>query len=387
MFTFNFLVPELDTSDGPLQSSSVNIDLDETITDQECTDHHRHRQRLPFSWVDDLGPLLLDRAKEELVYTDISLATTTPTTSIRCVDLSRSSYRVPTKNEHAEQKSEAAENDNDDVGDRTEERVWKTTDIETDIYEGGRKVWECSRDLMEFMVQEGIGLSIKHDSAAMVERPFFCLELGCGHGLPGCYLIREALSRCRDNHVSGDFVVVLTDYNNSVVMDATLSNLVLNCLFARHDHEDDMASWIPSAVDSLLQNVRVGAGDWMDMSEQLLQIQNRQQDDGRSLLPSDGKFDLILAAETLYSESAACETAVLLQRHLRPSTGVAYVATKRYYFGVGGGVDSFRKFANEVNMKHEETTGTTRLTIETVRVHDNGTGNIREVLKVQNIPY
>jgi hypothetical protein len=113
----------------------------------------------------------------------------------------------------------------------------------------------------------------------------------------------------------------------------------------------------------------MGAGDWLDMSYQLLQDKEHNR---FTKLPPDSKFDLILAAETMYSERSARETAILLQRHLKESSGIAYVATKRYYFGVGGGVDAFRQ--------HGEKQG---LEIESMRVHDDGSSNIREILRVK----
>ena len=443
-FAFNFLAAadDDDDDDGDLGETAA---LTSNVVEWAESNANAQRGRFSFDWVDDLGPLLIDRAQEELVYTDIPLNTTASATPIitvagstsngrndtdndpdegtgqrerfiRCIDLSSSSFHVPTSNAPLA-KDGSADNENavhsSTSSDNDEDRIWKETDIQTGIYEGGRKVWECSRDLIEFMVQEDIGLehgskpTDNHDDKEDNEskRPFFCLELGCGHGLPGCYLLREALSlRKKNQDGASDFSLVMTDYNRSVVLDATVSNLVLNCL-SSHIHESanekeqlrmgggavDPELKISEAVDTLLQHVRIGAGDWMDMSQKLLHLRNNQDTKEQShdpLLPSDGMFDLILAAETIYSESTARETVLLLQRHLRPGTGVAYVATKRYYFGVGGGVASFRKFASKLNDQNSssndfETTPRLRLSIETVRVVDNGTSNIREVLKVQ----
>lgn len=95
-------------------------------------------------------------------------------------------------------------------------------------------------------------------------------------------------------------------------------------------------------------------------------------------VPSDGKFDIILAAETTYSEAAAKDTAWLLARHLKVGTGVAYIATKKYYFGVGGGSDCFRE-ALGMHLPPED------FTVVTIREYDNGAGNIRELLQVQRL--
>ena len=87
-------------------------------------------------------------------------------------------------------------------------------------------------------------------------------------------------------------------------------------------------------------------------------------------LPSDGRFDILLAAETLYTPHAAQETAYLVAHHLAAG-GTAFIATKRYYFGVGGGTDAFVDCATGHG-----------LVVETVHVVDTGRGNVREVLKV-----
>jgi hypothetical protein len=78
------------------------------------------------------------------------------------------------------------------------------------------------------------------------------------------------------------------------------------------------------------------------------------------------------------------------------------IATKRYYFGVGGGVDAFRRACGSQNddkvhvqlqpqqeqdyqddSSHHHHHVRRRLHVETAQVYDNGTGNIRELLKVR----
>jgi hypothetical protein len=92
-------------------------------------------------------------------------------------------------------------------------------------------------------------------------------------------------------------------------------------------------------------------------------------------VPPSGLFDFILAAETTYSETAAIETANIIARHLKPATGTAYIATKRYYFGVGGGTSCFCE-ALKRQTEH-------RFDIEILQVYDNGVSNIRELLLVR----
>jgi hypothetical protein len=104
---------------------------------------------------------------------------------------------------------------------------------------------------------------------------------------------------------------------------------------------------------------------------------------------ADGRFDWILR-ETIYSEQAA-RTRPCLSCVAEHTAGVAFIATKRYYFGVGGGSAALpfrrlcmrRRNRNNITNRTLRGTDTSASKVETVRVHDNGTGNIREILSVQ----
>lgn len=229
---------------------------------------------------------------------------------------------------------------------------YKGTDLVPGVYEGGGVVWECSLDLCRFLQQNQIDVNGKF------------LELGCGHGLPGCWILKKA-----SEERSLSTVVVFSDYNR-FVLDATISNIVLNVLPA-----DDKVKEVDkgSLCQWLLDHCALGAGDWHAMSRRL-----GSHDFPEALVCglNDGKFDCILAAETTYSPKAAKDTAELVVRHLKHDTGVAYIATKRYYFGVGGGSDSF--ISNLQNLSSV-------FKAEVVQVYDNGTGNIRELIKVSPV--
>jgi hypothetical protein len=182
-----------------------------------------------------------------------------------------------------------------------------------------------------------------------------------------------------------DTTLVLVDYNRSVVESRTIPNLILNAssiILPDEGADADGAAARVLDVEALVcENIVVGAGDWMDMSKQLrntIHDKSSCNEQSSSLspwrLPPDGKFHVIVASETLYTREAARETAELVMRHLHATRGVAYVASKRYYFGVGGGVDDFRSAVDA-----------TRFRAETVRVVDTGVGNIREILKVTRL--
>ncbi|CAJ1953723.1 unnamed protein product [Cylindrotheca closterium] len=232
------------------------------------------------------------------------------------------------------------------------------TDLVPGIYEGGLKVWECSIDLCRYLVENDIDIE------------GHVLELGCGQGLPGCCMLKRIAERLssgdqeKTSLVGGTapFGVVFSDYNEFVLTDVTIPNIALNV-------RDSLER---TRLQSLSQYVTMGFGDWNAMSEQLLSKSSACPPN----IPQDGLFDMILAAETTYSSQAASDTAFLLAKHLKVNTGVAFIATKRYYFGVGGGSGSFNAALSSVSLPNVE------FNVETLMVFDNGAGNIRELLKV-----
>jgi hypothetical protein len=252
------------------------------------------------------------------------------------------------------------------------------TDLVSGVYEGGLKVWECSVDLCRYFQENHVVL---HGAV---------LEIGCGHGLPGCWALKQARSRQESGFVeAGDdqqtTVVVFTDFNEFVLHSVTIPNIILNFTTTTSENDSDDST---TEIDSswLSKHVALGYGDWISMSDQLRDSLGRhqQQQQQPTMIPSDGKFDCILSAETTYSPVAAKETAFLLFQHLKHGSGVAYIATKRYYFGVGGGSDCFRHALSTLN--HKNTTISDKapqLYAETIAVYDNGVGNIRELFRVK----
>jgi hypothetical protein len=450
-FSFNFLIPETEEPSIRQNSESKchgdigrSLDSWKVIANDNIPEPMEiggtQPPRLPFNWIDDdyLKALMLERSQQALVYTDMILGdedvqdmgskmirnndetmtgnadevddngtdgiddNTQEKTSeeidlqrqiqpiaVRCVDLSLSSFRI---------KSSEVEDT------ATPENV----DIVPGLYEGGGTVWECSRDLLQYMAKNKISIHeryrssssntsfLHHTGGGLVPdsenettaepSALFALELGCGHGLPGCYILSQALRFCDTNNNKPDFTVVFTDYNTSVLFDATVSNIVVNGIREINDQTDDTFT----TPDMVAAHVVMGGGDWMDMSKQLRMNASCHKN---SKLPTDGYFDMILATETIYSTSAAYDTALFLQRHLRPETGIAYIASKRYYFGVGGGVDVFRDFCTtaaaavidrDAGNEEVHTRRDVQLHVDTLETIDNGTGNIREILRVQS---
>jgi hypothetical protein len=298
-FTFGFALNG--ESEPQKEAKCVNIDDDRPT-------------RRPFSWIEPKEVALLwkERREQEITYQEIQLSNSRP---LRCA--------CDTFVEAGSQESE--------VG------VPLPPLIRSGEYEGGASVWECSLDLVRYF-----------DEADVLKDAETVCELGCGHALASCWILREALASGRSSITLSE--LILTDYDAHVLKDVTISNLVLN---------------VDIDIEGLVPRIRLGAGDWLELSK----------------LIDDLRFDVILASETLYTESAARDTALFLSRHLRKT---AYLATKRYYFGVGGGVDAFREAVTA--LPAEGDTCGRKLEVETIRVYDNGVGNIRELLKVTCVP-
>jgi Lysine methyltransferase len=315
MFTFNFL------TEDATEESTLDIGA-ETATatgDAKVAAVISH----PFVWKQDLESLLDKHAQKEFVYQDIEL-------------------------------SPDVDKEEDDTEDNCHEKIRRVCmeqyekEVIPGVYEGGLQVWEGSLDLVRYFQENNICL----------QEGFSAMELGCGHALPGCWLLREALRKHHSILTSPPskppFTMVFVDYNEYVIDDVTLSNIVLNTGSVLNGDAKQLAQH---------QLVQVGSGDWKDMSEQL----------------QERRFDFIVAAETTYTTQAALDTAELLQKHLALNTGIGWISSKRYYFGTGGGTDALREAAQALN---KEDNTASFLEVETASVIDSGVGNIREILKV-----
>lgn len=168
------------------------------------------------------------------------------------------------------------------------------------------------------------------------------VELGCGHALPGAVAALALAARA-----GGE--VCLTDFNESVLATAARVAASKNAGLARN----------PDAVagggdDARPVRLRYFAGDWSGLASPLLS-------------GGAGRFCLVLTAETCYDPAASARLLDLIDDLLvreeddgddptgggdnkaAPSgvveRGACLVAGKRYYFGVGGGTQSFAEQA------------------------------------------
>jgi protein-histidine N-methyltransferase len=226
----------------------------------------------------------------------------------------------------------------------------QSSDLTTNVYEGGYKTWECSLDLVRFLMDRGPRKDI--DDLCRVDH---VIEMGCGTALPSLLLFMY----CLKNGLRMQFT--LMDYNDSVLRLVTLPNLILawaatlpanDPVFSSEDRVSDsnpladetaasgdleltpnLLSAFKSSLSSQGITLTLISGSWLPVPALL------------SLIPSTPEMNtFILASETIYSPaSSAAFTEAMVGLIKRVKSGKAVVAAKRVYFGVGGSVDAFRE--------------------------------------------
>eukprot|EP01134_Creolimax_fragrantissima_P003309 CFRG3309T1 len=204
------------------------------------------------------------------------------------------------------------------------------SDLIPGVYEGGLKTWECSIDLLVLLVEMCKDVDM---SRARV------LELGCGSALPGIYLLTYG------NAARVDF----QDYNVEVLTHVTVPNVVLNS-------GNGMTSGMEEVVtpEKLSERSSFYAGDWSSF----VQVSNPEG-------TQEKKYDIILTSETIYEPTMNNTLLSTIKDSLVYPSGVAFVAAKSYYFGVGGSVRSFQALVEldtdmAVQSVYESTDGVSR---------------------------
>ncbi|XP_063826287.1 histidine protein methyltransferase 1 homolog isoform X2 [Ostrinia nubilalis] len=172
----------------------------------------------------------------------------------------------------------------------------ENSDLVTGIYEGGLKIWECTKDMLEYLAD---------NESKIILRDKKVLDLGCGAGILGIYSFLKGSK------------VTFQDYNREVLEYVTIPNVILNI------EEED-------AWEQELKKCNFFSGDWSSFNKKL---------------GDDDKFDIILTSETIYNEDNYEKLTNLFIKRLKED-GVVYVAAKTCYFGVGGGI---RQFESSIN--------------------------------------
>lgn len=194
------------------------------------------------------------------------------------------------------------------------------TDLIPNQYEGGFKLWEGLLDLIDYINQNSI-----LDSVANGKNELDILDLGCGCGLLSIYVA----SRLRLKFPELKFRIYLQDYNENVLKYFTIPNVIINDIIhtlASHEGSIDHGE-LEKMTNQLKENYKFMYGDWKQIEDELFK--------------SSIKFDLILSAETLYSETNYEKLCHIFHSTLSQPNGKVFIASKSHYFGVGGGTLSF----------------------------------------------
>ncbi|KAG5459640.1 MAG: hypothetical protein BJ554DRAFT_8410 [Olpidium bornovanus] len=198
--------------------------------------------------------------------------------------------------------------------------ISESSDLVPGVYEGGLKTWECSVDLAGHLASRVCGPDLEGKRV---------LELGCGSALPSACVLRRcpALSAL---HVQ--------DYNEDVLALVTLPNLIVNC----PEFGAERAAGAGSGSGRDECRVVALEGDAAEDPGTAAEADG----EGKTLPPSQ-LYDLVLTSETVYSPASVSRLCRALRACLRPPAfpedagGIALVAAKTFYFGVGGGTRAF----------------------------------------------
>lgn len=195
-------------------------------------------------------------------------------------------------------------------------------DIVPAAYEGGFKLWECAADLVEYM----------HGELRDRMRGASVLELGAGHAFPAVLA-----AQC------GAATVDVQDYNEEVLVKVSAPNMIANV-----DPEE-------------MPDVRYIVGHW----------------DGVEDVIGGRQYDVILSTDTVYATEQVHSLARCVLAVLAPG-GVALVAGKTYYFGVGGGMREFEKAVKEAADSRKMS-----VDVSVARTIRDGFSNVREIMSIR----
>ena len=158
---------------------------------------------------------------------------------------------------------------------------------------GGHRIWQGSLDLIRYMEEQ----DVKIDESSVV------VELGCGHGLPGCFMLRKGAK------------VYFQDLNEDSLSRATIPTIIVNC-----------------GVDSASRSTLI-CGDWSQTAEKI----------------TDKKIDYILASDTIYTPETI-RSFISVVNQLADETTTVWIASQKYYFGLGGGTQALISMIKEMNL-------------------------------------
>ena len=209
--------------------------------------------------------------------------------------------------------------------------------VRAGVYEGGDDEWECAADLASLLATTD---KDNGDAAHVCVSGAAVLELGAGRGVPGVAALQ-----------AGAASVLFQELRACTLQRTTQRSVAQRC-----------------GAAALAQRASFVAGDWATLA--------RHAEAGAL-----GQFALVLAAECVYRLATLPAFVALLRAALaRSPAAVALIATKTYYFGVGGGSLAFRSALDAANAAAPSEPP---LVAECVQTIADGQSNVREILAVR----
>jgi hypothetical protein len=195
--------------------------------------------------------------------------------------------------------------------------------------------------------------------------------MGCGTALPSLALFQWQLAQ---EHNSSSLSFSLADYNPSVLQLVTVPNMLLSWAQLRVgpswepegelDIDDKLLHAFSTELEQYGIKLSFYSGAWSPGFVQLVTSTSSNQRGFDSSL-------LVLGAETIYSPMALklfAESLMTILNLQGQNEGMALVAAKKVYFGVGGSMEDFcdavRARGGKVEQIREEVDGVRRAVVE-----------------------
>jgi predicted nicotinamide N-methyase len=216
------------------------------------------------------------------------------------------------------------------------------SDVVPSVYEGGFKLWECAADIIYFLEDHNDKYNLKDARL---------LDLGCGHALPGLYSLFFPKAA----------YVALQDYNADVITNCTIPNAIHNTLRWKCNSKEQLSQQYQQTIEFLNSRCGFYSGDWSDEKLVALLTHNNSL-----------KYDIILSSDTIYSQQSIKPLVKIIKSTLAEN-GVALIAAKRFYFGVGG---STKELLEVIQAEGA-------LTARVMETFEDGKSNVREIIEVK----
>ncbi|KAF5153098.1 putative methyltransferase family protein [Theileria parva strain Muguga] len=230
-------------------------------------------------------------------------------------------------------------------------------------YEGGYTIWESTWILLVFLdnIKELNSLSV--------------LELGSGIGVCGAFLGLKGHN------------VTFQDLNLNVIEKGLIPNIAMNESTAYNMDKNAIVRINLKVLyeDNDKNLVHISAGFHNEKSSNSYEIVagdwNNLVDDKTILGNFKNKFDLIITSECIY-RTENYESIVKMVLSFMKESGRAYVATKRFYFGLTGGTFQFLQYVKESNFCNNY-----KLCGKIIKsVEPKNSSNVIDIIEITKVP-